>query len=132
MIAVALSFGPGCTHSTPDPKAPPRPSRLHTLTPHNELLDWAAKDETTPPRPVRSENPVYPIELRTQGVRGPVVVEITIGADGKVTRVHAVHSPHPMLSRVAVEAVQRWEFLPAKRQGRAIETTFQTRIDFEP
>lgn len=81
---------------------------------------------------MRSENPEYPLSLRTQGVRGTVVVEFTIGTDGKVTRAYAVHSPHPTLARLAVEAVQRWEYTPAKRRGHAVETTLQTRIEFRP
>lgn len=133
LIVVAWLFATaGCTHPDAGIRTPPRPSRHSAPLPRNETLEWAAKDEETPPKVLRSENPVYPLELRSRGVRGTVVVEFTIGTDGKVTRAHAVHSPHPALSRLAVEAVQRWEYTPAKRHGRAVETTFQTRIDFRP
>lgn len=128
--SIALVSTAACTPPRAT-QAPPRPQPA-ALRPPNETLEWMARDQTTPPKPVRSENPAYPSELRAQAIRGTVVVEFTIGTDGKVSRAAAVHSPHPRLSQLAVDAVRRWEYIPAQRQGRAVETTFQARIDFQP
>lgn len=133
LITIAGLFAAaGCTQPDAGIKTPPGPSRLAAPLPRNEILEWATKNEETPPKALHSENPAYPLELRTQGVRGTVVIEFTIGTDGKVTHAYAVHSPHPALARLAVEAVRRWTYIPAQRNGQAVETTLQTRIDFRP
>lgn len=129
-VLITLILTAGCVQRAAQ-QTPPRP-RPSVLTPRNETLDWVVKEEETPPKPVHSENPDYPLELRSKGVQGTVVVEFTIGIDGKVTRAHAVHSPHPELAQLAVAAVQRWEYVPAQRRGRPVETVFQTRIEFRP
>src|SRR4029453_5629569 len=63
-------------------------------------------DRFNPPTPVL---PVYPPEAAANGVQDVVIVEFTIGPDGKVSDTRVVRSV-PALDDAAVAAVERWEF----------------------
>ena len=53
--------------------------------------------------------PVYPPEAAANGVQDVVIVEFTIGPDGRASDTRVVRSV-PALDDAAVAAVERWEF----------------------
>lgn len=60
--------------------------------------------------------PVYPEEARAGKVMGTVVLDLTVGTDGKVDAVRVLDSPSALLSQAAIDAVRQWEFEPARRE----------------
>lgn len=84
----------------------------------------------TPPVPVRMQNPVYPFELRRQGITGTVVVEFIVGTDGKVRDAYAVTSPHEGLSKAAVAAILGSKYRPALKNGKPAAVKMQVPISF--
>ena len=61
----------------------------------------------------RMPGPSYPAESRRKGQTGTVVVEFTVGNDGRVVAARAVNpSPWPLLNEAAVRAVRTWRFPP--------------------
>ena len=60
--------------------------------------------------------PVYPEEARAGKVMGTVVLDLTVGIDGKVDAVRVLDSPSALLSQAAIDAVRQWEFEPARRE----------------
>lgn len=66
-------------------------------------------------------SPAYPASARRRGIEGEVVLQVWVDAAGLATRL-AVHSAsgHPGLDRAALEAVARWRFQPARKQGQAV------------
>jgi protein TonB len=82
-----------------------------------------------PPKLVHMERPVYPFYLKRQGIVGVVIVGFIIDTDGSVTDIHVVDSPHPGLSKAAVNAVKKFKFEPALRNG--IPGRIKMRIPFE-
>jgi protein TonB len=57
--------------------------------------------------------PVYPAEARRQGQTGTVLVEFTIGVDGRVLSAFPkIPSPWPLLNDAAVHTVRGWLFPP--------------------
>jgi protein TonB len=83
-----------------------------------------------PPRILRQTRPIYPSEAFVQKVQGVVVVEILIGADGRVVRARILHSVR-LLDDAALEAVRQWIFAPAIKQGRAVATVAEAPITFK-
>ena len=68
------------------------------------------------PKKTKHVEPVYPGVARRAGVQGDVIVQASIGADGKVTKVTVVRSI-PLLDEAAIKAVLQWEYTPALRDG---------------
>ncbi|MCU0782428.1 MAG: energy transducer TonB [Akkermansiaceae bacterium] len=61
----------------------------------------------------RMPGPSYPSESRRKGQTGTVVVEFTVGNNGRVMAARAVSpSPWPLLNEAAVRAVRSWRFPP--------------------
>lgn len=75
--------------------------------------------------------PTYPEEARKNRVQGRVVLEAVIDEKGSVTAVEAVESPDPMLTDAAIEAVKKWTFSPATKNGRPVEVSFTVTVAFK-
>jgi|SRR5579872_1925245 len=73
--------------------------------------------------------PAYPEQARSQGIQGPVVLNIRVGSDGLVKDV-GVASGNSQLAVAAVDAVQRWRFQVFLRNGQPQEFSTQVTIDF--
>ncbi len=73
--------------------------------------------------------PLYSDEARSQGTEGKVTVEVTVGVDGKAKAIQVVRGLGFGLDQNALVAVQDWHFVPAKVNGRLIESA--TRVDVE-
>ena len=80
----------------------------------------------------RNPGPVYPVEARRRAQQGTVLLRVQVGIDGSVERVEiAQSSGFDMLDDSAVETVRRrWRFVPARRDGIAVESWCQVPIRF--
>ena len=108
----------------PPPPAPPPPTAPAAAP--------AIADSTTP-TPISRPAPRYPREALTRGIGGTVQVRATIAADGSVERMElAAGSGNRDLDRAALEAVRRWTFKPATRNGQPIVTDVLVPITFNP
>jgi TonB family protein len=93
----------------------------------------AGSDGVPVPRRVRSVQPVYPPEAAAAGLRGIVVLELTIDTAGKVVGVRVVRSVPPF-DEAAVAAAHRWEYEPVTVAGRpspvrlTVPVTFSLRL----
>jgi TonB family protein len=84
-----------------------------------------------PPTKIKDVRPVYPAIARSARVSGTVVIEATIGPDGKVVDTKVVKSV-PMLDQAALDAVQQWEYTPSLLNGVPVPVTVTVTIDFKP
>ena len=86
------------------------------------------------PRPklVKQVNPVYPPQLREQGVFGVVVVEALADETGHVAEATALakDNPHPLLAQAAVDAVKQWVYEPWKVDGKPAPVRFVVQVAF--
>ena len=98
---------------------------------HLEQSAPTAAAADAPPRPTRVVRPVYPISLRLAGVSGEVLLEFVVDSTGRTKAVHAMQSPHPLLTERAIEALGHWRFTPGRRQGRLVNTRLRLPIRFE-
>jgi protein TonB len=65
--------------------------------------------------------PRYPESARRRGIEGTVLLKMRITAQGRVEDVQVARSAgHPDLDESAMEAVRRWRFEPARRNGEPV------------
>ena len=81
------------------------------------------------PAQTKRVNPPYPPEAQAAGVQGVVIMEATIGVDGKVTDVRVLR-PMPLLDQAAVEAVRQWEYEPTMVNGVAVPVVMTVTLNF--
>ena len=82
-----------------------------------------------PPTKIRHVAPAYPIDAQRAGVQGVVIIEATIGEDGKV-RSAAVLRSIPQLDQAALDAVKQWEFAPTIVGGKAVPVIMTVTVQF--
>lgn len=83
------------------------------------------------PTPVRSPAPRYPRDAQRRGESGTVVLRVHVGADGRPQGIDLIEgSGSRSLDRAAADAVRRWRFDPAMRNGRPVEGVIQVPITF--
>jgi TonB family protein len=82
--------------------------------------------------PTKTKNvlPVYPAVAKAARIGGTVLVEATIGPDGKVADARVVRSV-PLLDQAALDAVRQWEYAPTRVRGVAVPVIITVAINFQ-
>jgi protein TonB len=83
-----------------------------------------------PPVPVRTVAPVYPVELRDSGTSGMVVVSCEIDEKGTVVSAKVSKSTNDAFNKPALEAVEKWKFRPAQKDGKAVQVSVTLPVKF--
>jgi periplasmic protein TonB len=84
----------------------------------------------SPPEVINRVAPKFPEFARRSNPNGDrVVLNATIGADGKVKQVHVVRG-QMVFADAAVAAVKQWQYRPAFLNGEAVESTVEVVISF--
>lgn len=114
------------------PATPPTP--LEQLPPEATMPGaQASMAPGSTPVPISSPPPRYPPAALRRGESGTVLLRVHVGADGVPYAVDVVDSSRSrLLDRAATEAVKRWRFQPAQRDGQAIQGQVQVPISFNP
>ncbi|HEY4147085.1 TonB family protein [Pinirhizobacter sp.] len=77
-------------------------------------------------------NPRYPTAAQRANQEGWVDVEFTVSGTGGVDAVSIVDAqPKHVFDRSAIDAVSKWEFTPATRNGEPMPVTMRRRIEFK-
>jgi TonB family protein len=82
-----------------------------------------------PPTKTKNVAPVYPRSAQSARTQGTVVVEATIGPDGKVASARVTKSI-PQLDQAALDAVRQWEYTPTLVDGKPVPVTMTVSVDF--
>lgn len=81
----------------------------------------------------QSPEPEYPTQSLRKGEGGTVLLRVNVGADGRPGEIDfARRSGSRELDRAAQEAVGRWRFTPAMRDGKAVAAVVEVPIEFKP
>ncbi|HEY8586412.1 MAG TPA: energy transducer TonB [Rhodanobacter sp.] len=92
----------------------------------------AASGPTTPAVLIRAAPARYPAAALRARQEGWVIVSFTVDTEGNTTNVSVVDSqPRRVFDRAAMDAVERYRFTPSMRNGTAVATTQQQRIEFK-
>ena len=73
---------------------------------------------------------MYPAIAQSARVQGNVVLEATIGTDGRVRDVRVMQSI-PLLDLAAINAVRQWEFEPTLLNGQPTAIIMSVTINFK-
>ncbi len=92
----------------------------------------SASGQTSDAVLVKAAAPQYPPNAVRSHQEGWVVVSFTIDTDGRTGDIKVVDAqPRRVFDRAAVDAVQRYRFKPAMKNGEAVASTRQQRIEFK-
>jgi len=89
-------------------------------------------DDLSAPSATRKVDPAYPLELMRQNVSGTVILYAVIHADGTVGNVRVLRSVDEQLDRFAAEAIAKWQFEPATKNGAPVDVEATFWIPFRP
>jgi TonB family protein len=92
----------------------------------------AATADLSQPMATRKVDPAYPIQLMRENVRGTVILYAVIHADGTVGDVRVLRGVDERLDRYASEALARWQFQPATKNGTPVDVEATFQIPFRP
>lgn len=82
-----------------------------------------------PPAKTRDVAPIYPAIAQSARVQGIVIIEATIGADGRVQDATVLRSI-PLLDSAALTAVRQWEFSPTLLNGIPVPVIMTVTVNF--
>jgi TonB family protein len=101
--------------SAPPPPPPPSPVHVGGSIPE--------------PTRTRFVAPVYSALAQAAKVQGIVMIEATIGPDGRVLDAKVLRSV-PLLDQAALDAVKQWEFTPTRIGGVAVPVVMSVTVTF--
>ena len=82
-----------------------------------------------PPTKIKNVDPVYPAIAQTARVQGTVIIEATIGADGRVADARILRSV-PLLDQAALDAVKQWQYTPTLLDGQPTAVIMTVTVTF--
>jgi protein TonB len=82
------------------------------------------------PVPVKTPPPEYPDAMKRQGVSGVVAVSIIIDEKGVVTSTTVAKASQVEFEAPAMEAVKKWKFKPAQKDGAPVKMKVTVPIRF--
>jgi protein TonB len=85
--------------------------------------------DIAPPTRVRHVSPVYPPEARCARLEGTVIIEATIGIDGRVLDGRILRSVSG-LDLAALDAVLQWQFAPTVVDGEGVPVVMTVSVNF--
>ena len=96
-----------------------------------ELL-IAGVDGVTNPELVSKIDPVYPRQDKLE--KAQVILQAIIEIDGSVRDIQLVriNNPGKGFEKAAIDAVRRWRYKPATKDGEPVAVYFHVVVDFSP
>jgi periplasmic protein TonB len=110
--------GRGVAHDAPPPPPPPPP-----------IKPVPVGGSIKRPERLQGAPPVYPTAARFARIEGVVIIEATIGTDGRVQDARLLRS-HPMLEQAALEAVREWVYSPTLLNGVPVPVIMTVTVHF--
>ena len=92
----------------------------------------AASTDLSAPSATRKVDPAYPLELMRQNVGGTVILYGVIHTDGTVGSLRVLRSVDDRLDHFATQAIAKWQFQPATKNGAAVDVEATFWIPFRP
>lgn len=79
---------------------------------------------------IKRVEPSYPADLRKEGVQGKVVLKASLTSEGTLEDIQVSASPDSRLSKLAVEAFQKWRYKPAHCAGKPVQVYLTSTMNF--
>lgn len=129
----------------PTPPVMPRPDQLGTLAvPTRKITNSAAASGAkaalanvfdisqldSNPRPRVQTAPIYPYELKQQGISGTARIRLTVDERGNVVECSVDSASHREFGEAALAAVRNWRFQIGRRGGKPVAFTMIAPLNF--
>ena len=98
----------------------------------SELKKDSSSGELSAPQVTRKVDPAYPMQIMKENVSGTVILYAVIHSDGSVGNVRILSNLDDRLDRFAAQAVSRWQFQPATKDGAPVDVEATFKIPFRP
>lgn len=82
------------------------------------------------PRTIYSPSPSYSKEAKSAKYQGTCVLRLIVGADGLPYEIRVVRGLGNGLDEKAIEAVQKWKFDPARKNGQPVPVMINVEVQF--
>jgi protein TonB len=112
----------GIATGAPPPPPPPAPKAV----PQGPVR---VGGQIKAPQLVNRVNPAYPAVAQSAQVEGSVILEATVGKDGRVQTVRVVRG-HPLLEQAAITAVKQWRYEPLALNGEPVPFVLTVTLNF--
>lgn len=93
-----------------------------------DVGDDAVTKFDKPPVPTKTPPPTYPTSLK--GVNGMVAVVVIIDEKGSVIDASVTKSSDPAFEDPSLDAIKRWKFKPAEKDGQAVKAKVTIPVRF--
>lgn len=126
--SLAVDDGPGVLggieHGV-DLLTPPPPARIEAAQPATVPVGGVVKA----PAKTHDAAPLYPALAQAARVQGVVIIQATIGVDGRVVDAAILRSV-PLLDDAALTAVRQWRYTPTLLNGQPVAVVMTVTVDF--
>ena len=99
---------------------------------NHDSSEHAAAENLSQPAATRKVDPAYPLQLMRENVAGTVILYAIIHADGSVGNVRVLRGVDERLDQFASQAIARWQFQPAMKNGTPVDVEATFQIPFRP
>ena len=82
------------------------------------------------PRKIKDVKPLYPAGALPMRAQGVVLIEATIGADGRVLETRLLHSVNALLDEAALDAVRQWLYEPTVLNGMPVAVVITVVVNY--
>ena len=131
MIAAVPATSPPPAGRVPPRRTAPAVLASTMVAPQGVPATLGTGGMSAPPSLLRNPEPRYPSEARRRGWQGTTLLLVRVGLDGSCRDARVVDSSgHPRLDESALDAVRRWTFSPALRDGHPVEAEIEVPVHF--
>jgi len=132
--ALQCTFIPATKNGTP---APAEVSvDVIFVSPHPYVIAanaiYGISKGVTPPHAILAPDPEYTDAAREAKLSGTVVLWVLVNEEGVPERVKVQRSFDAGLDQKAVDAVRKWKFEPARKNGQPVAMMINTEVNFRP
>jgi TonB family protein len=92
--------------------------------------DSDVPDCVTPPHQTYAPDPKYPEKARRAHDRGHVILQLVVGTDGLPSDIKVDRGLTPELEKAAIDAVRKWKFTPANKDGHPVPVQIKVEVSF--
>ena len=97
----------------------------------SEKVYHLGHDGVTPPKSIYAPNPEYDEAARKAKLNGFVVLSLIVTLEGNAKDVKVTKSLSPGLDQKSIEAVSKWKFAPATKDGKPVAVELHVQTTFK-
>lgn len=106
--------------------------RFAELPHESSPAESATAADLTQPYATTKVDPAYPQQLMRENIAGTVILYAVIRADGTVGNLRVLRGVDDRLDRFASEALAKWKFDPARKNGAPVDVEATFQVPFRP